>query len=118
MSERHDVISAFLDDERFDASELADALSDPEGRDLLLDLVALRHVVQPERKEVMVVYERRPARSTLRLALAAAAVVVALAGGYVMGQRRADVASFDAPAATRVVEAAGTWQDVPRGSVQ
>jgi hypothetical protein len=117
MSNRHDVISAFLDDERFDASELADALSDPEGRGLLLDLVALRHVVQPERKEVMAVSEQRAARS-VRLALAAAAVVVALVGGYAMGQRRADVASFDAPAATRVVEAGGAWQDVPRGSMQ
>jgi len=44
----HDVISAFLDNEPFDSQELAGALASPEGRDLLLDLIALRAIVQPE----------------------------------------------------------------------
>jgi hypothetical protein len=44
----HDVISAFIDNEPFDAGELARALSQPGGRDLLLDLVALRALVQED----------------------------------------------------------------------
>ena len=44
----HDVISAFLDKEPFDASELARALADPDGRELLIDLVAMRTLVRDE----------------------------------------------------------------------
>jgi hypothetical protein len=46
--DNHDVISAFLDNEPFDASELARALADPDGRELLLDLVAMRALVRDE----------------------------------------------------------------------
>jgi hypothetical protein len=51
MNETHEVISAFLDDEPFDASRLVEALSDPAGRDLLIDLIALRHLVEADDKE-------------------------------------------------------------------
>ena len=44
----YDVISAFLDNEPFDAGELARALAQPGGRELLLDLVALRTLVQDD----------------------------------------------------------------------
>lgn len=44
----HEVISAFLDNEPFDAGELAHALAEPGGRELLLDLVALRQIVQED----------------------------------------------------------------------
>jgi hypothetical protein len=47
MSSTHDVISALLDDEPFDPEELREALDDPAGRALLIDLVALRRIVQP-----------------------------------------------------------------------
>ena len=47
MTDRREVVSAFLDDEPFDAGELARALADTDGRALLLDLVALRSLVQP-----------------------------------------------------------------------
>jgi hypothetical protein len=43
-----EVISAFLDNEPFDANELAHALAEPGGRELLLDLMALRAVVQED----------------------------------------------------------------------
>lgn len=46
--DNHDVISAFLDNEPFDAAELAAALADPQGRELLLDLVAMRALVRDE----------------------------------------------------------------------
>jgi len=54
---------------------------------------------------------RRP--STLRKALAAAAVIVAMVGGYVAGQRRGEIEATAVPAATRIVEAPAAWQDVP-----
>jgi len=46
--DNHDVISAFLDNEPFDPAELGAALGEPVGRDLLLDLVALRSLVRDE----------------------------------------------------------------------
>ena len=46
--QNHDVISAFLDDEPFDAAELGRALAAPDGRELLLDLIALRALVKDE----------------------------------------------------------------------
>jgi hypothetical protein len=46
--DNHAVISAFLDNEPFAAPELARALADPEGRELLLDLVAMRTLVREE----------------------------------------------------------------------
>jgi len=42
------VISAFLDDEAFDPADLARVLADATGRDLLLDLVALRALIREE----------------------------------------------------------------------
>lgn len=41
----HEVISDFLDNEPFEPQALAAALAAPEGRELLLDLVALRALV-------------------------------------------------------------------------
>jgi len=46
--DNHDVISAFLDNEPFDAAELARALAGPEGRELLLDLIAVRTLVRDD----------------------------------------------------------------------
>lgn len=117
MTQSHDVISAFLDDEPFDATELAGALSDPAGRELLIELVALRHLVQPDATASRAI-ERRPARSSLRVLVAAAAVVVALVAGYAIGGRRAETATVtDPPTATRVVEATSGWQEIPAGSL-
>jgi hypothetical protein len=111
MSNTHEVISAFLDDEPIDANELAQALSDPEGRALLIDLLALRHVVQPGKEAMNFAVRRKP--STLRALLAVAAMVVALVGGYVLGQRQSQLSQLDAPPATRVIEAATAWQHLP-----
>ena len=44
----NEVVSAFLDDEPFDPADLARVLADPGGRQLLLDLVALRTLVREE----------------------------------------------------------------------
>jgi hypothetical protein len=111
MNDTHDVISAFLDDEPFEPRALAEALGDPEGRAQLIDLIALRHVMQPGRDAMAVVAANR--NSGLRALLAAAAMVVALVGGYALGQRQNEIGRSEAPAATRVVEAPAAWQQLP-----
>ncbi len=111
MTDTHAVISAFLDDDPFDAAELAAALSDPEGRALLIDLVALRHIVQPDEP---VAAAAGALRSRWRPLLATAAMLVALAGGYVIGDRRSPAQSSEPPAPTRVVQET-VWQTLPAG---
>lgn len=111
MSNSHEVISAFLDDEPFDPSQLAQTLGEPDGRALLLDLLALRHVVQPGQEATTLQPQR--GWSLPQAFVAAAAVVVALVGGYLVGERRAGVTDATAPAATRVVDAPAAWQELP-----
>jgi hypothetical protein len=111
MNETHDVISAFLDDEPFDARQLADALSDPDGRAQLIDLLALRHVMQPGKHAWAVAQPIK--NSGLRALLAVAAMIVALIGGYALGQRQTEIGRSEAPPATRVVEAPAAWQPLP-----
>lgn len=105
MSNTHEVISALLDNEPFDVEELSDALSDPAGRALLIDLVMLRHIVQPADPVLGTPTARTVSRYSWRLVAAAAALVVSLAGGYIAGERSAKTMSSEAPAPTRVVEA-------------
>ena len=115
MSHGHEVISAFLDDEPFDAAELAAALSDPSGRAVLIDLIALRSVVKTDtRMPSLSVQPSRFGRGT-RLAAAAAVILLAVAGGYAAGNRSAADDSIEAPTPTRVVQAAPY---VPTGGIQ
>ena len=111
MNDTHEVISAFLDDEPFDAGELAKALSDPAGRGLLIDLIALRHVVQPDALVAPSLPERR---RPWRPLLAAAAMVVALVGGYFLGEGRNALETANPPAPSRVVQA-NEWHSLPAG---
>ena len=111
MNNTRVVISAFLDDEPFDASELGEALADPEGRALLIDLVALRHIVQPDDGVATARPERR---SAWRPLVAAAVLLVVLTGGYFIGERRRAAATSDPPAPSRVVQA-DEWQRLPAG---
>jgi len=110
MSDIHEVISAFLDDEPFDADGLAKALADPAGRSMLIDSIALRHLAQPTESKVVSFTASRPLRSPVRAALAAAAVLVALAGGYFVGERHGAMSEPEAPPATRVVQAGPAWR--------
>jgi hypothetical protein len=114
MSNTHEVISAFLDDEPFDPQELEQALADPEGRAQLIDSLALRHVMQPGREAMSAMRPKR--NSGLRALLAAAAVIFALVGGYTLGQRQSESGRSEAPPATRVVDAPAVWQRVPGGN--
>ena len=115
MNDRYEVISAYVDDEPFDANALAQALSKPDGRELLLDLLALRHLVRTEGKEVAAPSDRKLWRPSVRAVVAAAAVVVALVGGYLFGARRTESRMSAAPAATRVVQAPAAWTVLPAG---
>src|SRR5688500_6984219 len=112
MNPNHDVISDFLDGEAFDARRLGEALADPAGRDFLIDCVVLRHAVQADAP--VVVADPAPRRPPLRLFLTAAALVVALVGGYQIGHRQAAPDPTDPtepPAAARVVPV--DWQSEP-----
>jgi hypothetical protein len=102
-----EVISAFLDDEPFDAAALAAALEAPEGRRLLIDTIALRHLVHAGGERVRVA---APVAAPLRrLWLVAASILLplALVAGFAAGWHSAERqpgASPDAPPApTRVV---------------
>ena len=106
MNRTHEVISALLDNESIDPQELAAALSDPAGRQLLIDFVALRHVVQPADAVPPIRAVDRP-RRPWRVVAAAAALFLALATGYVAGDRQggATSPSNEAPRPARVVQA-------------
>ena len=90
MSSTHEVISAFLDDQPFDPQELADALNDPAGRALLIDLATLRRMVQPIEAAPDIRHGgSRCGDGPWRVVAAAAVLFLALGGGYLVGERRA-----------------------------
>ena len=103
--ETHDVISAFLDNEPFDASELARALADPEGRELLLDLVAMRTLVRDESMPAPVTSTRAHVSRPKWIAVGFLAASVLFGAGTawllppLLRQQRADVP----PRADRVI---------------
>jgi hypothetical protein len=108
MTEHHEVISAFLDGETFDPSALGQALTDPEGRAMLIDLIALQHLVAESPEAVPTV--RQPRRGRLLFAVAAAAVVVASFVGYSLGERQGAASADVPPTPTRVVQPATGWR--------
>lgn len=106
MSTTHDVISALLDDEPFDPEELLETLSDPAGRALLIDLVALRRIVQPREVAPPLAALKSVRQRPWQWVAAAAALVVALVGGYAAGARRGGTETLaGAPQPTRIVQA-------------
>ena len=113
MNHRHEVISAFLDDDPYDLADLAAALNEPGGRALLIDLLALRRMVQPADTIPVTSAVHLAARRPLRPVLAAAALVVALVGGYAMGASQAATVDTAAPPPTRIVQVTSTGQGLP-----
>lgn len=112
-----EVITAFIDNEPFDSRELALALESPEGRALLVDLIALRSLAQPD--DVVPVAIRPPAARTrpAYVAIAAAAVVLALVGGYKWGERSvtATAETSTPPSPARVVSGGTAWVEATPG---
>lgn len=111
MTSSHEVISAFLDDEPYEPQALAEALADPAGREMLIDFVLLRHVAESE-ESASVITAPAPTPHKPMYWVAAAAVVVALLGGYELGQRQSTNDSLSPPTATRVVQSDSVWQQV------
>lgn len=105
MSTTHDVISAFLDNEPFDRDALLAALSDPAGRTLLVDLAALRQIVQPSEDAPAFTVPAPPRQPRWRVLAAAAALLIAVVGGYAAGTRQSGDTPAAAPTPTRVVQA-------------
>ena len=105
MSSTHEVLSALLDDQPFDPEELADALSEPAGRALLIDLATLRRIVQPAEVAPAISGVNLTRRRPWRIVAAAALLCLALGGGYLAGGRREVTTSPEAPPPTRIVEA-------------
>ena len=114
MSDTHEVISAFLDDEPFDANALAVALSEPAGRDLLIDLIALRHLALADGKSSATRWTIT-SRGALRCARLSPRRRLSWLSSAGISLVRVDVtvAMSVAPPATRVVQAPAAWQDVP-----
>jgi len=112
MNTNHEVISAFLDDEPFEPQALADALADPAGREILIDFVLLRHVAQSDEPASLVSPTPAPRPKRPLYLVAAAAVMIALLGGYQLGQRQSADDSQTPPAATRVVQSEPIWHEV------
>jgi hypothetical protein len=83
------IVAAFLDGEPVESAALKQALATAEGREYLVDLLALRHQVAESEATVALVREQRIDRSFRRrvVVAAAAAVLAASMGGYVLGDR-------------------------------
>ena len=107
MDEALDTLIALSDA----TAALGEALADPEGRALLIDLIALRHLAVNDASAAAALKPATARRSTLRALATAAALLVALAGGYLLGQYRGADAASTPPAATRVVAPAAAWED-------
>ena len=112
----HDTIAAFLDNEPFDPRALVDALAESTGRELLIELIALRTLAQPDETIVIKAGMGKRMPLLVRLSLAAAVLIAAVVGGYQLGTRSGMDASSP-PAPTHVVKASA-WQDVSGESVR
>jgi hypothetical protein len=117
MSSDLDVISDFLDGESFEPHALGQALAQAEGREFLVACLALRQAVHVDEVAMVGVPGRKMApRSRLALLWTAAAILVALAGGYQLGIRQVEGVSREAPAAVRAVPV--NWQSLPEENVR
>jgi cytochrome c-type biogenesis protein CcmH/NrfG len=116
MTTNFEVISALIDDEPVDSDELMNALATVEGRTFLVDALALRRVTRAADGGAPAAAAKP--RVVRRLALAAA-LILAAAATFQLGQWQALHAATKAPAPTRVVSGGAAWQeDPPRGGVR
>jgi hypothetical protein len=86
-----EVISAFIDGERVDGHALRRALEAADGRDYLVDLLALREALADPHAPPAAASRPGPRRlGGVRPVAAAAVALLALAGGYLAGQQGVD----------------------------
>jgi hypothetical protein len=85
MDSHFETLAAWVDGEPVSRSAVALALETPEGRDYVLDVMALRHMVAVTTPELPV---RTPSQGTgrWRVFAAAAAVVLCASGGFAAGR--------------------------------
>jgi hypothetical protein len=100
--ESFEVIGAFIDRERVDPEALKHALSTEEGRQYLVDLVALREIAIEQAPPAPVAFDRRAPSRNRTLATAAAFALSVLAG-YMAGQRSPSRPLDDRPLPSPVV---------------
>jgi hypothetical protein len=89
------VVESFIDGESVDLGALKDALARPEGREHLVDLLALREAVWATAPRGFAVAERKRTRFErgVRWVAVAAGVVLSLTTGYVAGHETAQPAT-------------------------
>lgn len=128
-----EIIGAFIDGDRVDPAALKRALSDPAGRDYLVDLLALREIASDI---VPFTSSAPPARALSPLSgwATAAALLLCIGGGFLIGERvnrasaplaspaatsaaRPGASSVRAPEPTRVIrlEPGVNWTETPGG---
>jgi hypothetical protein len=93
MTDLHNVIAAFVDGERVASAELAHALAAPEGREYLIDVLALRELVNddPDLVSGREIVRKESLFSWPRLSVAAALLVTVTLGGYFAGVRQGEL---------------------------
>lgn len=120
QTHEHDLktIAAFIDGERVDPHALKSALTHDQGRDYLVELVAIRELMATPTMTVAAPKPTGPTRAWW--IVSAAAVLLAIAGGIAVGTTTAThfamTASKSAPAATVVVTTDGGWRETKGGN--
>ena len=116
----HDLetIAAFIDGERVDPHALKRALADDRGRDYLVELVAMRELVATPAMATETPASTRPTRAWW--IVSAAAVLLAVAGGFAIGETNAMRAKLSmsnrAPVPTVVVTDNVGWRESRGGN--
>ena len=95
MEAQFEALAAWVDGEPVARTDVALALETREGRDYVLDLMALRRMVDATTPTLAAKVTPRSARPWPRFAAAAAAIVLFAGGGFVAG--RLATPEIDAP---------------------
>jgi hypothetical protein len=117
MDAQFEALAAWVDGEPVARTDVALALETREGRDYVLDLMALRHMVEVTTPSLLA-KPLPPAARPWRAVAAAAAIVLCAAGGFAAGRLLTPLppasmqaaspgvtpASMSAPAPTRVIQ--------------
>ena len=131
METQFEALAAWVDGEPVARTDVAHALETAEGRDYVLDLMALRHMVDVTTPALITKVTPRQTRRWPTFAAAAAAVVLCAAGGFAAGRLVTPVqiaspqgrdavvvpistpSSIIAPAPTRVIrlEEGTSWRE-------
>lgn len=118
MDSQFEALAAWVDGEPVARADVAGALETREGRDYVLDLMALRHMVEVTTPMLAAKVPPRSARQWPAIAASAAAVVLCAVGGFAAGRLLtpetpaspsgitpiSTPASISAPTPTRVIQ--------------